>query len=188
MFIRSATNVDAPAIRELVFGVLGEYGLLAEHQGVDADLADIQANYISRGGLFDLVFEESRHSERSEESLPNPPSRGPQYARPLHCDGGYELDSGPGLIGTIGLYPRASSVAELRKMYLLKSARGRGIGKKMLEHVLARTRTLGFHRIELETSSKLVEAIGLYKKYGFAALKPEHLACRCDQAYALDLD
>ena len=195
MFMRSATNADAPAIRELVFGVLGEYGLLAEHQGVDADLADIQANYLSRGGLFDLVFdeeprhfEEPRHSERSEESLPDPPSRGPQYARPLHCDGGYESGSVPKLIGTVGLYPRDSGVAELRKMYLLKSARGRGIGRMMLERVLTSARRLGFHRIELETSSKLTEAIGLYKKYGFAPFQPEHLACRCDQAYALDLD
>lgn len=177
MFIRPATNADASATRELVFGVLGEYGLLAEHQGVDADLSDIQANYVSRGGFFDLVF---------EETALNPPSR-VQYARPLHCDGGYESVSGPTLIGTVGLYPRDSRVAELRKMYLLKSSRGRGIGKKMLEHVLARARTLGFRRIELETSSKLVEAIGLYTKYGFVLFQPEHMACRCDQAYALDL-
>ncbi len=177
MFMRPATNADAPAIRELVFGVLGEYGLLAEHQGVDADLADIQANYISRGGLFELVF---------DRASPPPTSR-VQYAHPLHCDGAY-VSSSPGLIGTVGLYPRDSGVAELRKMYLLKSARGQGIGKKMLEHVLARAQTLGFHRIELETSSKLVEAIALYKKYGFAPFQPQHLACRCDQAYALDLD
>jgi putative acetyltransferase len=177
MLIRPATNADAPAIRELVFGVLGEYGLLAEHQGVDSDLADIQSNYHSRGGLFDLVLEEAASAPESRA----------QYARPLHCDAAYEWESGARLIGTVGLYPREAGVAELRKMYLLKSSRGQGIGKKMLEHVLARARTLGFRRIELETSSKLVEAIGLYTKYGFVPFQPEHMACRCDQAYALDL-
>lgn len=178
MLMRSATNADATAVRELVFGVLGEYGLLAEHQGVDADLADITGNYISRGGLFDLVFEET--------SL-NSPNREPQYARPLHCAGAFEAVAGPELVGTVGLYPRVDGVAELRKMYLRKSSRGMGLGKMMLEHVLAQARTLGFRRIELETSSKLVEAIGLYRKYGFAPFSPEHIAIRCDQAYALDL-
>lgn len=153
MLIRSATNADAEAIRTLVFGVLGEYGLLAEHEGVDADLSDIEANYIARGGLFDLV-----------------------------------LDDAGQLIGTVGLYPRGDGVAELRKMYLVKHARGLGIGKMLLERVLGRARELAFVRIELETSSKLVEAIGLYKLYGFQPFQPDHMVCRCDQAWALDLN
>jgi putative acetyltransferase len=153
MFIRPATNADAEAIRTLVFGVLGEYGLLAEHEGVDADLTDIEGNYLARGGLFDLVFDDTGR-----------------------------------LIGTVGLYPRGEGVAELRKMYLAKHARGRGIGKMLLERVLGRARELGFVRIELETSSKLIEAIGLYKRYGFQPIQPDHMACRCDQAWALDLN
>ena len=153
MLLRPATNADAEAIRTLVFGVLGEYGLLAEHEGVDADLDDIEGNYVARGGLFDLVFDEARQ-----------------------------------LIGTVGLYPRGDGVAELRKMYLAKRARGKGIGKMLLERALHRARELGFGRIELETSSKLVEAIGLYKRYGFKPFQPEHIACRCDQAWSLELN
>lgn len=168
MLIRSARNTDAPAIRELLFGVLGEYGLLAEHEGVDADLNDIEGNYLARGGLFDLVIGET----------------------PLNSSfmsGEAKVDGSARLIGMVGLYPRGEGVAELRKMYLRKAARGRGLGRMMLERVLARARELGFRRIELETSSKLIEAIGLYKKYGFAPLPQGHIACRCDQAFALDL-
>jgi len=33
----------------------------------------------------------------------------------------------------------------------------------------------------------LVEAIGLYRRYGFTPLSTDHMACRCDQAFALDL-
>jgi len=153
MLIRPATNADAEAIRTLVFGVLGEYGLLAEHEGVDLDLNDIEANYIRGGGLFDLIFDDAGR-----------------------------------LIGTVGLYPRGEGVAELRKMYLAKGARGRGLGRMLLERVLALARELGFTRIELETSSKLVEAIGLYKRFGFQPFQPEHIACRCDQAWALKLN
>ncbi len=153
MHIRPATNADAEAIRTLIFGVLEEYGLLTEHEGVDADLKDIEGNYITRGGLFDLVFD----------------------------------DAGQ-LIGTVGLYPRGDGAAELRKMYLARHARGKGIGRMLLERALGRARELGFGRIELETSSRLVEAIGLYKRYGFVPFQPEHIACRCDQAWALELN
>jgi putative acetyltransferase len=150
--MRPATNADAVTVRDILFTVLAEYGLLAEHEGVDADLNDIEDNYIRRGGLFDVVV--------SREGA---------------------------IVGMGGLYPRGQGVAELRKMYLRKEARGRGLGKMLLTHILARARELGFSRIELETSSKLIEAIGLYKSFGFRPFAPEHIACRCDQAFALDL-
>ena len=153
MRIRSATNEDANAIREIVFVALEEYGLMTEHEGVDADLDDIERNYISAGGLFDVV----------------------------------EDDDG-NLIGTLGLYPKGNGVCELRKMYLIPEVRGRGLGKRLMDRALDRARKLGFGRMELETASVLVEAIGLYKRYGFKPINPENLCARCDQAFALDLD
>lgn len=55
--IREATNADAEAIRKLVFGVLAEYGLESDPTGTDSDLADIETNYMSAGGLFEVVVE-----------------------------------------------------------------------------------------------------------------------------------
>ena len=78
-------------------------------------------------------------------------------------------------------------VAELRKMYLKPSARGRGLGKRLLIHAIARARALGFRRIELQTARVLEEAIGLYAKYGFKPSEQAALERRCDQALALDL-
>jgi putative acetyltransferase len=52
---RSATNADREPVRALVFGVLGEYGLVPEPDGIDMDLEDIEANYILRGGLFEVL-------------------------------------------------------------------------------------------------------------------------------------
>ncbi len=57
----------------------------------------------------------------------------------------------------------------------------------MLEDALAKAKQLGFARITLETASVLKEAIRLYESYGFKPFQPNHLSCRCDQAYMLDL-
>ena len=91
------------------------------------------------------------------------------------------------IIGAYGLYPMEAGTCELRKMYLHRGYRGKGLGKRLLEDALANARRLGFTRITLETASVLKEAIGLYEGYGFVPYQPEHLSTRCDQAYVLDL-
>lgn len=91
------------------------------------------------------------------------------------------------IIGTGGLFYLRPKVCELRKMYLLKETRGKGIGKQLMDYLLAEAHKLGFERIELETASVLKEAISLYTRYGFRPMCRTHLPSRCDQAYALDL-
>jgi putative acetyltransferase len=54
--LRPATNADAPAVRELVFGALREFGLTPDPAQTDADLADLEAAYLWRGGRFDLLI------------------------------------------------------------------------------------------------------------------------------------
>jgi putative acetyltransferase len=92
------------------------------------------------------------------------------------------------IVGAYGLYPLEKHTCELRKMYLHKAYRGKGLGKLLLEDALTRARQLGFRRMTLETASVLKEAIALYKSYGFAEYTPDHLSSRCDQAYVLELD
>jgi len=100
----------------------------------------------------------------------------------------YVLEDRPGsIIGAYGLYPIDRATCELRKMYLSKSFRGRGLGKLLLEDALAKARRTGFGKVTLETASVLTEAISLYKSYGFLEYKPDHLSSRCDQAFVLQL-
>ncbi|MAW78610.1 MAG: GNAT family N-acetyltransferase [Parvularcula sp.] len=91
------------------------------------------------------------------------------------------------IIGTVGLLPLGDGVVELRKMYLKPAARGRGHGKRLLNHAIKRAKELGFRRIELQTARVLEEALGLYAKYGFVHSPEAALERRCDQALALDL-
>lgn len=53
--IRPATDRDGETVRELVFGVLIEYGLQPDPGGTDADLDAIERTYHQRGGAFDVV-------------------------------------------------------------------------------------------------------------------------------------
>lgn len=54
-FIRSATNADCENVQNLVFGILREYGLKPEINGIDRDITDIEKNYLKRGGVFEII-------------------------------------------------------------------------------------------------------------------------------------
>ncbi len=107
----------------------------------------------------------------------------------LECGGVFQVleERDGAVIGSYGLYPTEPGVCELRKMYLHRDYRGKGLGRRLLEDALANAKQLGFRRVTLETASVLKEAIHLYERYGFRPCKADHLSCRCDQAYSLDL-
>ncbi len=86
-----------------------------------------------------------------------------------------------------GLRNEGDAVTELRKMYLDPSQKGKGYGKLMLEDALDVARSLGFHRVTLETNEVLIEAIGLYRSYGFVETSREKFSDRCDYAMVLEL-
>lgn len=86
-------------------------------------------------------------------------------------------------VGTFGLYFLDKNVCEIRKMYLLPSARGKGIGKWMVSFLIKKAKELNFKKIKLETSSALKEANGLYLKMGFESVIPMSDAPRCDRAF-----
>jgi putative acetyltransferase len=105
------------------------------------------------------------------------------------CGGVFDIlvDDTERVTGSVGLVPVNSDTCELRKMYLARSARGRGQGRRLLDHALARASALGFTRVTLETATVLREAIALYERAGFRPCTPEHLSSRCNLAYFLDL-
>jgi putative acetyltransferase len=103
--------------------------------------------------------------------------------------GGYfvVLEKGKKILGCAGIYFLNSSECELRKMYLDPSIRGKGMGRFLLEQMHSKAINLGFSKMRLETASVLKEAVSLYNRYGFKQVRSEHISCRCDQVYVLDL-
>jgi putative acetyltransferase len=91
------------------------------------------------------------------------------------------------IVGCAGLLPLDSRRAELCKMYIEAPARGRGLGKRLLENMLAGARRGGFAEVWLETNSVLTEATRLYTSHGFEPVEADGLLPKCDRAYLLRL-
>lgn len=81
---------------------------------------------------------------------------------------------GGGGFGPLPGVPPASRTAELRKMYLRPAARGTGLGRRLLGHLLGRMHSLGYESCYLETAETMTQAQTLYRKYGFERL-PQRL-------------
>lgn len=60
-----------------------------------------------------------------------------------------------------------ATTAEVKRMYVEPSHRGRGVGREVLAALEASARRLGVTRLVLETGTKQAAAIGLYRAAGF---------------------
>jgi putative acetyltransferase len=81
-------------------------------------------------------------------------------------------------------------VCELRKMYFLPEARGRGVGAAMLDTCLDAARRLGYRRCYLETLTGMDAAQRLYARAGFRRIDGAMGATGhfgCDRYFLLDL-
>ena len=77
------------------------------------------------------------------------------------------------IMGGSGIYPTANlpeGTCELVKLYLSSKARGKGLGKILLQKCLAAAKELGYKKIYLETMPELTIAIPMYEKLGFTYL------------------
>jgi GNAT superfamily N-acetyltransferase len=164
---RRATNRDQQIAQRLVDAALREYGLCVLLDTADVDLTDLERHYDGRGGRFELL-----ESERGEP------------------------------LGVLGWRPAAAAAAaaddgacvvELKKLYLAPAARGRGLGRRALDRVVAAARDLGARAVVLETAAVLGEANRLYTRFGFVPVQGAQAASfatlsdQCDLAYRLDL-
>lgn len=64
--------------------------------------------------------------------------------------------------------------AEIKSMHVLIEERGRGLARRMLDHLIAEARAAGYRRISLETGVQpgFAAARGLYARAGFTECGP----------------
>src|ERR1700754_5074356 len=62
-------------------------------------------------------------------------------------------------VGTFGIHSVNNHTCELKKMYLIREYRGKGVGEFMLQFAIAKARETGFTKMVLETISPLTAAI-----------------------------
>jgi GNAT superfamily N-acetyltransferase len=79
-------------------------------------------------------------------------------------DGGADGDEA---VGVGALKPVDETTAEIKRMYVRPDARGRGIGRALLERLLDDARAEGYDVARLETLSFMTDAHALYRSLGF---------------------
>lgn len=78
------------------------------------------------------------------------------------------------IIGCCEIYPTEGlhkDTAELVKFYLPTLARGRGIGRKLMEQSISSAIEFGYKKLYLESLPEFAKAVVMYKKHGFQLLK-----------------
>jgi GNAT superfamily N-acetyltransferase len=78
----------------------------------------------------------------------------------------------------------ASAVAEIKRMYVVPSARGRGHARRILSHLEETARAAGVEALVLETGLRQPEAISLYESAGYTQIPTfghyrDSPSCRC---------
>jgi GNAT superfamily N-acetyltransferase len=76
-------------------------------------------------------------------------------------------DAGGEAVGCGALRPLGDGVAEIKRMYVVPAARGRGLSKLLLAGLEAAARDRGWTTLRLETGPRQPEAIALYEGAGY---------------------
>jgi GNAT superfamily N-acetyltransferase len=66
-----------------------------------------------------------------------------------------------------GLRRLDDGIGEVKRMYVVPEARGRGISRMLLKAIVEHARTLGYAELWLETGTAQPEAMALYESSGF---------------------
>ena len=77
------------------------------------------------------------------------------------------------LAGVVGLRPLAEDVCEMKRLYVPQWVKGRGLGRELVERVVAEARAAGYRAMRLDTlPSAMLQANHLYDRLGFREIPP----------------
>ena len=75
-------------------------------------------------------------------------------------------------VGCGGFKHESQGAAYIKRMWVANEARGLGLGRRLLQELEQRARSLGYRKLRLETQKSLSEAQQLYRSSGFREVPP----------------
>jgi ribosomal protein S18 acetylase RimI-like enzyme len=76
-------------------------------------------------------------------------------------------------LGCIGLRPiEPDGICEMKRLYVAPRGRGLGLGRALVDAIVAEAIRIGYREMRLDTLPSMAEAIALYRKAGFLPIAP----------------
>ena len=91
---------------------------------------------------------------------------GPPHGKTLLA----ELDGA--IVGGGAWRRTAETTCEVKRVFVVDKAKGRGLGRRLVEALIRSARADGFRLMQLDTGNRLTEAIAMYTSMGFERCSP----------------
>jgi ribosomal protein S18 acetylase RimI-like enzyme len=91
-----------------------------------------------------------------------------KYAEPAGCL--LLARDGDAVAACVGMWPLEEGTCEMKRLYVRRAWRRRGLGRRLAEAIVAEGRARGYRRVRLDTLPQLVEAKKLYESMGFTEI------------------
>lgn len=149
---------DAESILSLFSGYATSLGIDLTFQSFQEELDSLPGKYDeSQGGALLIAKRETIDQNGNTRRDSTIPPLAPQTHIALGC---------------VALRRSSDGWCEMKRLYVLKEARGERLGDKLLQAILAQARELGYRGIRLDTLPEMTAAQRLYRKHGFVDIEP----------------
>ena len=141
----------------------GEYKFI--HANDNKRLANAKELFIEYTASldFDLSFQNFREELSELNSMYQKPYGGIILIK--------EMETG-NFIGCAGIRRFENQIAEIKRMYIKREHRNKGLGARLLDLAIELAKELGYKKIRLDTVESMKPAIKIYRSRGFKQIEP----------------